>query len=252
MLNTKWYKEFYDNCVLLGYRGSKVHGTWRPNTDPNSIDDIDVMGVMINPIEAYFGFGKQDTFERKEDPWDVVIYDIRKFVHLLCKMNPNVLSLLWIKSNYYIKVTPIGKLLIDNRNLFISKEAYKTFTGYAWSQLHRMERGICNGYMGDKRKKLVDKFGFDTKNATHLIRLLKMGIEFLSTGELNVQREDNTFLVDIKNGKYQIDWIKTEADRLFKLAEVALVNSKLPDKVDKDKVEKLLISILTKNFENIM
>jgi len=242
---TKWWAEFYEKAIILGYRGSRVHGTWRPPTDPDSIDDIDVMGVIVQGPEAYLGFGRQDTYERMEGPWDVVVYDVKKFVGLLCKMNPNVMSLLWVEPNYYLKVTPAGKALIDNRNLFVSKEAYKSFTGYAYSQFHKMEHNACQGYMGAKRKGLVEKYGYDSKNASHLIRLLKTGIEFLSTGELNVKREDNTYLVDIKQGKYTLEAIKAEAERLFKLAELALVNSKLPDKVDIVKAEELLVGILT-------
>lgn len=251
MKNTKWYNEFEQNSILLGYRGSKTHGTYRPTTDPNSIDDIDVMGVIVQGPEAYYGFGRQETYERMENPWDVVVYDVRKFVSLCCKMNPNVLSLLWIPSNYYIKQDDLGKLLVARRSLFVSKQAYNSFTGYAYSQLHKMEHNATQGYMGDKRKKLIEKYGYDTKNASHLIRLLKMGIEFLSTGELNVMREDNTYLVDIKNGKYDLQYIKSEADRLFKLAETALVNSRLPDRVDEEKAEKLLVQILQEHFLDI-
>ncbi len=248
MKETKWFKEFESRSILLGYRGSKTHGTYRPNTDPNSIDDIDVMGVIVQEPAAYYGFGRQETYERMENPWDVVVYDARKFVNLCCKMNPNVLSLLWLPQNMYIKQNDLGKLLVARRDLFVSKQAYNSFTGYAYSQLHKMEHNATQGYMGDKRKKLIEKYGYDTKNASHLIRLLKMGIEFLSTGQLNVLREDNTYLVDIKNGKYDLPYIKAEADRLFKLAELALVNSKLPDKVDEAKAEKLLVEILQEHF----
>ena len=42
--------------------------------------------------------------------------------------------------------------------------------------------------MGEKRKAIVRKYQYDVKNAAHLIRLLRMGIEFLETGELRVFR----------------------------------------------------------------
>ena len=61
-----------------------------------------------------------------------------------------------------------------------------------------MERNACKGYMGEKRKRLVEKFGYDTKNASHLIRLLRMGMEFLVDGELHVEREDAKELLRIK------------------------------------------------------
>lgn len=248
MKDCDWYKEFQPQSILFGYRGSQAHGTFRPNTEPNSIDDIDLMGVIIQPAKAYLGFGMQETYERMEDPWDIVVYDIRKFVNLLCKQNPNVLGMLWLKPNYYTHLTPAGQLLIDNRDLFVSKEAYNSFTGYAHSQLHKMTHGAHQGYMGEKRKKLVEKFGYDTKNASHLLRLLKMGIEYLSTGQLNVLREDNAYLVEVKQGKYSLEYVQKEAERLFQLADLALVNSKLPNKVDVKKAEKLLVDIMLEHF----
>lgn len=250
----QWHQDFMPQSILFGYRGSQAHGTWRPPTDPNSIDDVDLMGVTIGPIENYLGFPKQETWERMEDDkstklmWDIVVYDIRHFVRLLAKSNPNVLGMLWLKPNYYTHLTPLGQRLIDNRGIFVSKAAHHSFTGYAYSQLKKMTNGACQGYMGDKRKKLVEKFGYDTKNASHLIRILKMGIEFLSSGELNVAREDNTYLVDIKRGKYPLDYIQSEAKRLFDLAESSYVASRLPAKVDEVAAEKLLVGILSDHF----
>lgn len=254
--HTQWHRDFMPNAVLFGYRGSQAHGTWRPPTDPTSVDDIDLMGVTIGPIEQYLGFPRKETWERMEQDvstgylWDIVVYDIRHFVRLLVKNNPNVLGMLWLEPNYYTKLTDAGKKLIENRELFSSKEAYRSFTGYAYSQLHKMTHGAHKGYMGDKRKKLVEQFGYDTKNASHLIRIQKMGIEFLMTGKMNVMREDNTYLVDIKQGKYSLEHIQNESKRLFELCETALVNSKLPNIVDASAAEALLVSILCDHFGN--
>lgn len=258
--HTQWYRDFHERSILFGYRGSQAHGTWRPPTEPDSIDDVDLMGVVINPIEAYLGLGclpgtgRQETYERMEqDPatgllWDIVVYDIRHFVHLLCKQNPNVLSMLWLSPNHYTRMTPAGELLIRNRDVFASKQAYNSFIGYARSQAGKMEWNSCMGYMGAKRKQLVEKHGYDTKNASHLIRILRMGSEFLSMGQLNVEREDNAYLVEIKRGHYTLEQIKAEADRLFHLNDSALANSRLPDRVDQAKAEAMLVGILSEAF----
>ncbi|MEK6325118.1 MAG: hypothetical protein AABN33_26055 [Acidobacteriota bacterium] len=42
-----------ENLILLGYRGSIAHNMYVPQHDPNSIDDKDLMGVYIAPIEHY-------------------------------------------------------------------------------------------------------------------------------------------------------------------------------------------------------
>ena len=77
---------------------------------------------------------------------------------------------------------------------------YYTFLGYAISQMKKMSGGSYMGYMGTKRKQLFDKFGYDPKNAAHMIRLLRMGNEFLRTGELVTYRPDREELIEIKCG----------------------------------------------------
>jgi len=160
------------------------------------------------------------------------------------KSNPNVLGLLWLPENFYLHIKPAGQTLIDNRNLFVSKQAYHSFSGYAYSQLKRMTHLSYAGYMGVKRKALVDKFGYDTKNAAHCIRLFRMGIEFLTDGELHVVREDASQLIQIKQGQWPLSKVQREADKLFKKMEEAYINSKLPDKVNFDMVNELVINTL--------
>jgi hypothetical protein len=98
--------------------------------------------------------------------------------------------------------------------------------------------------IGEQRRALIEKFGYDTKNAGHLIRLLRMGIEFLSTGELKVLREDAAELIEIKKGERSLGWVEEESNRLFALAQEAFVHSPLPPKPDYARAEKLTIEIL--------
>jgi len=62
--------------------------------------------------------------------------------------------------------------------------------------------------MGTKRKMLVEKYGYDCKNAAHLIRLLRMGVEFLKDGRLYVMREDAKQLIEIKRGEWTLEQVK--------------------------------------------
>jgi len=50
-----------------------------------------------------------------------------------------------------------------------------------------------------KRAELEAKFGFDSKHAAHLIRLMRQGYEMLTTGEVNVRRPDAEELLAIRN-----------------------------------------------------
>ena len=40
-----------EGLISLCWRGSVAHGMYVPKSDPNSIDDKDVMGVYIGPLE---------------------------------------------------------------------------------------------------------------------------------------------------------------------------------------------------------
>lgn len=248
----KEHKALSDWNIITAYRGSISHGMFMPNNDPNSIDDKDAIAICIPPIEYYFGlktYGSRGTKEIKRDEWDIVIYEFKKFISLLLKGNPNVLSLLWLEDIYYINVTEIGQKIIDNKHLFIGKHVYHSFVGYAKGQMHRMTHGACMGYMGEKRKKLVEKYGYDTKNASHLIRLLRMAIEFLNEGKLYVQRNsDATELLDIKKGKWTLEKIKSEADRLFKLADESYVKSSLPNELDKQMINQFMCGLMEQYF----
>lgn len=240
----------WDHSIGLCYRGSIAHGTFIPNSNPNSIDDKDVLGVFIPPKEIFFGLKTYDQFEKFEGVWDVLIYDFRKLVRLLIKSNPNVVQMLWTPEHHFLIRKPEFIRLQEQRHLFASKNLYAAFCGYSYGQLKKMENMAYNGYMGEKRKGLVDKFGYDAKNAQHLIRLLRQGIEFLKTGELIVERPDKADLIAIKTGQWSIEKVKREADRLFKEMEQAFADSTLPEQPDREAIDKLCQSILFDHYNS--
>ncbi len=230
-----------DNLVMLSYRGSIAHGMY----NPDSIDDKDIMAVYHGEIEHYLGFGRKEAYEKTLREWDLVCYELRKFIGLLLKSNPNVLGALWLEETDYIYRSSAFDLLKENRDWFLSKKAHKAFTGYAYSQLKKMEHSACQGYMGVKRRELVEKYGYDCKNAAHLIRLLRMGIEALKDHRLYVKRHDATQLLSIKRGEWPLKRVKEEAQRLFARSDEAYEKSTLPPEPDKDRIENLLVYILS-------
>jgi hypothetical protein len=241
------------NTFLCGFRGSLAHNMYIPGEDPDSIDDVDLMSVYVANENYYIGLGfcseynESGAYNKFIDKWDSVSYEVRKFFRLLIKSNPNVLSLLWLKDEFYIIKDRPCQLLIENRNIFTSKEAWNAFRGYAKGQFHRMisPNNSGKGYMGEKRRRLVEKFGFDTKNAAHMIRLLRMGIEMLDTGVLNVYRtHDRDELLAIKKGKWSLDQVIIESEKLFSDLKHAGEKSSLPDLPDVHTAEKILKEII--------
>jgi predicted nucleotidyltransferase len=234
-----------EHTILLGYRGSIAHGMYaNPEQYENGIDDKDVLGVCLGPMDCYLGFNRFEQRETFLREWDVVVYEYRKMIRLLSQANPNVLSLLWLEPNHYIHRTPQGQQLIDHRHLFNSKRIYHAFTGYAHGQLKRMthfgDQAFVTGYLGAKRKALVEKYGFDCKNAAHLIRLLRMGIEFLREERLHVLRPDAKQLMEIKQGYWTLEQVKAEAEHLFRRAEAAYDACTLPSEPNQEAINRLM------------
>lgn len=235
-----------DSLVLLGRRGSEAHGTFIPSTNPDSIDDRDLMGIVIPPSPWTIGLRAWEGAEDFKDVWDVVLYDLRKFVRLLVKQNTNVLSLLWLLPEDYLHIGPAGQTLIDNRLLFRSREAAaSSLIGYAEGQFKKMREGTFSGYMGAKRKALVDRFGFDCKSAAHGIRLLHMGEEYQRTGVLNVRRVwDVEMLVTIKTGGWKLDRVQEYAAERLERVRAAEKESVLPESIDMAKVEDVVVRLM--------
>lgn len=249
-------------CVLMTYRGSISHGMFIPNTDPNSIDDVDLMGVYVESPSFYaglenktFGFGgkKTDTQEYWVEQYDIVNYELRKLFGLLLKNNPNVLMLLFLDKDYILYKEPLWDEIVNNRFIFLSKKAFYSFGGYAEEQLRKMTSGNHQGYMGEKRKALVEKFGYDVKNGAHLVRLLRMGTEYLKRGTLTVDRTnvDADELLSIKRGEWSLEEIKKEANRWNVELKEAFLNSNLPETPDWDAANRLCTSLIFDYYERL-
>jgi uncharacterized protein len=239
-------------AILHGYRGSIAHGMYVPQSNPDSIDDRDTMAFCVPPLDHYFGlaeYGSRGTQEIKRGEWDIVVYEARKAIRMLAAGNPNVLSMLWLPENMMISVSAAGRYLLDHRDLFVGRHVYQSFVGYAVAQMRKMEGGANLGYMGERRKALVERYGYDTKNAAHLIRLLRMGIEFVRDGEMNVHRHDAQELLAIKAGEWPLERVKAEAERLFQRAEEAYDRSTLPAKPDGEKVDALCVEVVRMALE---
>lgn len=121
------------NIILLGLGGSHAYGT---NTKDS---DLDIRGITLNTKEQLLGINS--NFEQfVNDDTDTTIYGLKKMVNLLCNMNPNTIEILGLEPWQYLFVHPIGKELIDNKNLFLSRKCINSFGGYANSQLYRLNQ----------------------------------------------------------------------------------------------------------------
>lgn len=247
---------FEKKPILSGFRGSIAHGlTIKPEEDVLfGIDDKDTFSIYCYPYEYYYSlesyYHRGEVAEKKQNELDDVSYEIRKTIHLLSGCNPNVMTYLYNKPEHYFNISEGGKLLIKMRDIFLAKRRIRdAYSGYAHGQLTKLQSGAYKGYMGEKRRKIVDEYGYDTKNAMTLIRLLRNGRELMAEGTMKVYREDDReFLLDIKKGKYTLPEIQKMSDEEFKLTEQAYEKSKIPEENNKTQISELLVDII--NIEN--
>lgn len=111
------------------------------------------------------------------------------------------------------------------------RAAMKQWESY---QVWRVERN-------PKRAELERRHGYDTKHAMHLVRLMRMGLEVLETGELRVRRPDADELNAIRDGALSYDDLITVAMELQARMQAAAPTSSLPDDVDHDWADRVAL-----------
>lgn len=229
--------------IVAAFVGSQSHGTWIPKED-DGVDDVDIMGVVLPPVDRIIGLDGWDHWVQIIDELDVNFFALRKTVSLWLKSNPNVLGLLWMRDEDIIMRSPEFDAFRDIREAFICKQVADAFGGYAFSQLRQIQRNRHEGYMGTRRKELVEQFGYDIKHAAHLVRLLRMAIEFMRDGVINVYRtNDAEELKAIKRGEWTLERVQMSAADMFADLDELKSKSRLPDKPDRKPVNDLLIDI---------
>lgn len=117
-------------------RGSHAYGLNTENSDE------DHGGVFICPKEMLYGFRSKYIEQVSDAKGDTVFYEFGRWIELLLKANPTALEGLFIPERCIIgKVHPMVQEIINHRDMFLSKECFKTLTGYAVSQISKA-RGL--------------------------------------------------------------------------------------------------------------
>lgn len=93
------------------------------------------------------------------------------------------------------------------------------------------------------RAALERQYGYDTKHAMHLIRLMRMGLEVLETGELLVRRIDADELSAIRDGAMLFDELLSAATTLQDAMGRAALTTLLPNDVDLAIVDELVFEL---------
>ncbi|MFE2162156.1 DNA polymerase beta superfamily protein [Streptomyces lydicus] len=203
-------------CVM----GSRAFGLATESSD------TDRRGVFLAPTRLFWGFDKPPTHvegpREEEFSWE-----LERFCQLALRANPTVLECL--HSPFVERIDATGTELVALRGAFLSRQAHRTFSGYAVGQLKQLR--------ADVRQHGAPRW----KHAMHLLRLLACARDLLRTGVLTLDvgpaREE---LLAVKRGEVAWDAVERRMAQLSEEADAAVSGSPLPAEPDRARVADFL------------
>ena len=242
-----------DNVHLEVLHGSIAYGY------ANNTSDRDIYGICIPPKDLIFphlagnipGFGRQilhfeqyiqhglhDPHDPQDRTIDLTIMSIVKFFQLAMDNNPNILDLLFAPHHCILHITRVGQMIREKRKMFLHKGCWHKFKGYAYSQMKNMKDKSpqpCSNRAED-----IAQYGYDTKYAAHLVRLLDEVEQILTTGDLELGRNAEQ-LKAIRRGEVPEEKIYEIFNLKEKCLEQVYQDSKIPWGPDEPAIKQLLI-----------
>lgn len=204
-------------CVV----GSRAYGL------DGDESDTDRRGIYLPPADLQWSlYGVPEQLENKET--DEAYWELRKFLILALKANPNILECLY--TPIIEMVTPLAEEMLGMREMFLSKLVYQTYNGYVISQFKKLEQDLRT--RGEIR----------WKHAMHLIRLLLSGITALRERYVPVSVEGHRDqLMAIRRG--ELPWEEIDAWRLelHRQFDEAYEKTALPERPDYGQANAFLI-----------
>jgi predicted nucleotidyltransferase len=255
--------ERYPGEFLRVVIGSTIHGLSVAQTD-----DLDLLGICIEPPSEVLGLGKpfeQHVWRTQPEghpsgPGDVDLttFSLRKYLYLAAQGNPTVINLLFVPQAYRYLDGWLGDRLREKIPMIVSKEAGARYLGYAKSQRERLLGLRGQKHTGYTRRlkyeaqDTPDGIPYDSKYGMHLCRLAVQGIELLTTGRITfpVPEPERTKLMDIRAGCWTLDEVVAWSNRLEEQLIVARHESPLPDHPDREALSEWMVQTYLQEWES--
>jgi predicted nucleotidyltransferase len=134
--------------IFEAITGSKAYGL------DTAKSDTDIRGVFVLPKELFYSI--EYTPQVSNESNDIVYYELKRFMELLSKNNPNIIELLNVPGNCILyKHELMDKIKPE---LFLSRLCEQTFANYAYTQIKKaygLEKKILNP-VDEERKSVLD------------------------------------------------------------------------------------------------
>lgn len=191
-LTTEWIK---NNGLLIFevVTGSRSYGL------ETATSDTDIKGVFVLPKDMFYGL--EYTGQVNNETNDIVYYELKRFMELLSKSNPNILEMLGTPANCVLQKDAIMDML--KPEMFLSKQCEQSFANYAFTQIKKaygLEKKIVNP-VAEQRKSVLDFcFVYQAKETNPLGKFL----EERSLDQTNIGLASITHLRDCYNMFYSV------------------------------------------------
>ncbi|MCT2582356.1 nucleotidyltransferase domain-containing protein [Actinophytocola gossypii] len=240
--------------ILRTQVGSGVHGV-----SIDDQDDRDEMGICVEPAEYVVGLRRFEQYEYRTQPFghrsgpgdlDLIVYSLRKWMRLALQGNPTVLLPLFVPDTEVVEIDRHGRYLRAHPELVLSRQAGERFVGYLRSQRDQL-LGL-KGRKHTNRPELVERFGFDTKFAYHMVRLGVQGVELLTDAHVTLPMPDEwrTWLRELRRGEHTKEEALAAADDLEARLLTLLDTSHLPPKPDHTAADAWLIDVYRSTWDS--
>jgi len=123
-----------NDLIFKAISGSTLYGLSGPDSD------VDYRGCIVPPLKAILSPFKRFETKVSHDGDDEEIHSLEKIINLASQCNPNVIELLFVPDKYVVRTSPAWKVIQDNRDGFLSREAEFRFKGYAIGQIIKNDR----------------------------------------------------------------------------------------------------------------
>ncbi len=173
-----------DSIIFECISGSKAYGLQTPTSD------TDIRGVFILPKEQFYSL---DYIGQINDVTnDTAYYELRKFIELCSKNNPNILEMLNVPEDCILYKHPLFDEI--KKEYFLSKLCKNTFANYAFTQIKKA-RGLNKKIVNpiEKKRKTIEDFC--------IVRTKKQSISLQKFLKKNLLLKKNCGLAKIPNMK---------------------------------------------------
>lgn len=138
-----------------------------------------------------------------------------------------------------VRLSNIPKYVDALTLLYFNKDDYsvhcKDYREYVeWLGTRNINRYVDTVKHGQK---------IDGKNLMHCIRLVEMAQEIAERGEINVRRPNAAYLLSIRRGEVSLEELLDKAENAIKSLDWLYKSCSLPDKVDEEWVNELLLEV---------